>query len=351
MFVWECVKTEGTPLGMCMERFMFGSCCSHDVDNDVVPKQSTTASSLSATVSTSTESWLTVPTLTAIITSRPPTLSSTTTVVPVTFDPTYGSNKEELPTVDYNASTTSSTTSTTSPTHNTMTSSTTTTSRIPSAGSPATLGPIKLRPKPYRRTTTRRAAIPTTTTNYPASSTEALNGTASALIAPPLTDAPNLLMSDSIVALTVPITTESNSATLTSPFDITNTLTYFNELNTTDEMPDTIPTATNQPFYDVTTGVTSMMEDVSTITETTESSTEQMTTVTSTVTTSLTTSESAVHNVTTTIQPSLKPILIVTLTNNKTNSTSSNPETTKKPVMAVTSLPSSYPNVGKNKSI
>ena len=35
MFVWECIKSEGTPLGMCMERFMFGSCCAHDVDIDI----------------------------------------------------------------------------------------------------------------------------------------------------------------------------------------------------------------------------------------------------------------------------------------------------------------------------
>ena len=37
MFVWECIKTEGTPLGMCMERFMFGSCCAHDIDNNLLP--------------------------------------------------------------------------------------------------------------------------------------------------------------------------------------------------------------------------------------------------------------------------------------------------------------------------
>ena len=39
MFVWECIKSEGTPLGMCMERFMFGSCCAHhiDIDNNLLP--------------------------------------------------------------------------------------------------------------------------------------------------------------------------------------------------------------------------------------------------------------------------------------------------------------------------
>jgi hypothetical protein len=30
MFVWECLKTEGKHLGMCMDGFMFGSCCVHD---------------------------------------------------------------------------------------------------------------------------------------------------------------------------------------------------------------------------------------------------------------------------------------------------------------------------------
>ena len=32
MFVWECLKTEGKHLGMCMDGFMFGSCCVHDDD-------------------------------------------------------------------------------------------------------------------------------------------------------------------------------------------------------------------------------------------------------------------------------------------------------------------------------
>ena len=34
MFVWECLKTEGKHLGMCMDGFMFGSCCVHDQDDD-----------------------------------------------------------------------------------------------------------------------------------------------------------------------------------------------------------------------------------------------------------------------------------------------------------------------------
>ena len=37
MFVWECLKTDGKHLGMCMDGFMFGSCCVHDdVQNTVL---------------------------------------------------------------------------------------------------------------------------------------------------------------------------------------------------------------------------------------------------------------------------------------------------------------------------
>jgi hypothetical protein len=38
MFVWECLKSEGIHLGMCMDGFMFGSCCGHNLtDNFVLP--------------------------------------------------------------------------------------------------------------------------------------------------------------------------------------------------------------------------------------------------------------------------------------------------------------------------
>lgn len=38
MFVWECINTEGIHLGMCMDGFMFGSCCAHNLkDNFVLP--------------------------------------------------------------------------------------------------------------------------------------------------------------------------------------------------------------------------------------------------------------------------------------------------------------------------
>lgn len=38
MFVWECIKSNGIHLGMCMDGFMFGSCCGHDLaDNIFIP--------------------------------------------------------------------------------------------------------------------------------------------------------------------------------------------------------------------------------------------------------------------------------------------------------------------------
>jgi len=36
MFVWECLKTDGQHLGMCMDGFMFGSCCVHDAEDNEV---------------------------------------------------------------------------------------------------------------------------------------------------------------------------------------------------------------------------------------------------------------------------------------------------------------------------
>ncbi len=36
MFVWECLKTDGQHLGMCMDGFMFGSCCVHDEKSNKV---------------------------------------------------------------------------------------------------------------------------------------------------------------------------------------------------------------------------------------------------------------------------------------------------------------------------
>jgi len=207
MFVWECVKTEGTPLGMCMERFMFGSCCAHDLDNNVVPKPS--LSSMIATMASNypppiaspnvigaaAPNNLPVSILTTLIASVPPWKGNSTNETAPESEkfPTPG---PPLAVANWLSDTNTSTdstfsnelSSTTSPSHNTVTSSplqTTTppiasTTSVASPTSPThtypaesttkpqgiqpTLGPIKLRPKPYRRTTTRRAALPTVAT-------------------------------------------------------------------------------------------------------------------------------------------------------------------------------------------
>ena len=55
MFVWECLKTEGKHLGMCMDGFMFGSCCVHDEEqNQVDLEADTETTTLPTTLSTTT---------------------------------------------------------------------------------------------------------------------------------------------------------------------------------------------------------------------------------------------------------------------------------------------------------
>ena len=54
MFVWECLKTEGKHLGMCMDGFMFGSCCVHDDKENQISMKDEISSS-TETTSTSTE--------------------------------------------------------------------------------------------------------------------------------------------------------------------------------------------------------------------------------------------------------------------------------------------------------
>lgn len=51
MFVWECIKSQGTHLGVCVDTFMFGSCCVHN--NQTNPSPPTTPSSPFSTSSTS----------------------------------------------------------------------------------------------------------------------------------------------------------------------------------------------------------------------------------------------------------------------------------------------------------
>ena len=53
MFVWECLKTEGKHLGMCMDGFMFGSCCVHNDDQNKVSDQKVTENKQTTTTKTS----------------------------------------------------------------------------------------------------------------------------------------------------------------------------------------------------------------------------------------------------------------------------------------------------------
>lgn len=39
MFVWECIKSEGQHVGMCVDTFMFGSCCAHNLTENIVMPQ------------------------------------------------------------------------------------------------------------------------------------------------------------------------------------------------------------------------------------------------------------------------------------------------------------------------
>lgn len=41
MFVWECIKSDGLHLGMCMDGFMFGSCCGHNLTANFILPPST----------------------------------------------------------------------------------------------------------------------------------------------------------------------------------------------------------------------------------------------------------------------------------------------------------------------
>lgn len=39
MFVWECIKSEGQHIGMCVDSFMFGSCCALNLTENIVLTQ------------------------------------------------------------------------------------------------------------------------------------------------------------------------------------------------------------------------------------------------------------------------------------------------------------------------
>ncbi|XP_055309194.1 serine proteinase stubble [Sitodiplosis mosellana] len=39
MWVWECIKSDGQHIGMCVDSFMFGSCCAHNLTENIVLTQ------------------------------------------------------------------------------------------------------------------------------------------------------------------------------------------------------------------------------------------------------------------------------------------------------------------------
>lgn len=52
MFVWECIKSEGLHLGMCMDSFMFGSCCGHNLSTNAILPSSSSLSTFSSAIAT-----------------------------------------------------------------------------------------------------------------------------------------------------------------------------------------------------------------------------------------------------------------------------------------------------------
>ena len=71
MFVWECMKTKGTHLGMCMDGFMFGSCCVVEEIEDTMDEPTTTLQPTPTTTSTTTTSTTTTTTYSPVIVRRP----------------------------------------------------------------------------------------------------------------------------------------------------------------------------------------------------------------------------------------------------------------------------------------
>ena len=58
MFVWECIKKDGRHIGMCMDGFMFGSCCNVNpkpVDSKTTPSEVSLSTASSTQESLSTE--------------------------------------------------------------------------------------------------------------------------------------------------------------------------------------------------------------------------------------------------------------------------------------------------------
>jgi len=77
MFVWECLKSEGKHLGMCVDGFMFGSCCGHNDTANDIHHEATTTVNLMTLVSSATK-----PAMTSS-SSTTPTPTPTTSEAPI----------------------------------------------------------------------------------------------------------------------------------------------------------------------------------------------------------------------------------------------------------------------------
>ncbi|KAK4007959.1 hypothetical protein OUZ56_013118 [Daphnia magna] len=271
MFVWECVKTEGTPLGMCMERFMFGSCCAHDLDNNVVPKPS--LSSMIATMASNYPPPIVLKNISSAATPSPPSILTTliTSVVPARANST---NKTELETE----------------------------TTKPSSGQPLT--------------------IPTDT------STDA---TLSNELAPTTSSGSSTVTSSPSDGTTLPIDSKTSTtiATSSTQTHVVESTTKPSGVLPTTEAESTEPQSTQSD--------SSTPSTVSPIT--TSFVTKPNIDVTEFIAVSASSTETVEVTSTSTESSSRKPESNVTPTSHK-NTTST--ESTRKPTLAVTSLPSSY---------
>ncbi|XP_057375971.1 serine proteinase stubble-like isoform X2 [Daphnia carinata] len=389
MFVWECVKTEGTPLGMCMERFMFGSCCAHDLDNDVFPKPS--LSSMIATMASNYPPPIVPTNISSAATPSPPSILTTliTSVVPARINSTNKTETETTKpssvqplTIPTDTSTDATLSNELAPTtslgSSTVTSTHGTTLLMDSKTS-TTIAASSTQP-PFVESTTKPSATkptnPTLATAPPIAPSINLlipNNIVN-LVAVPVASSPTTAQSlittiqllttlqhpDALVALTVPsshLSPVTNQSNLSAPL-VELPDSSVNELNATADIQITVPSATNKPvdkpyFHHVTTGVLSTTEAESTEPQSTQFDSSTIPSTVSPVTTSFVTkpnidvtefiavSASSTETVevtsTSTESSSRKPESNVTPTSHK-NST----ESTRKPTLAVTSLPSSY---------
>ena len=93
MFVWECIKSEGTHVGVCVDTFMFGSCCVHNATSNSISshKPPTSSNTLRPTLAEALSSESTRLTLTSLSSL---VYSSTSTTRPSSQPPV--SQKEDV---------------------------------------------------------------------------------------------------------------------------------------------------------------------------------------------------------------------------------------------------------------